>query len=266
MNLVQSQNNWLLDLQSVGFYYWQKTNVFSRNKFWVLKNITTKVYQGETLGIIGRNGVGKSTLLRLLAGIVKPDSGHIKRNCARVSLLALQAGFNPHLTGRENALFAGMLFGVSKSEMLKRMDDILEFSELGDFFEQPIKTYSTGMRARLGFATALQASPELFLVDEVIGVGDAVFREKSVEAMKAKICSDQTVVLVSHNLPLIDEVCQRVLWIENGQALACGETRQVLEKYVHYIKELQDKKVIQKSTLAKNQNIFNPVEKKIFGP
>lgn len=256
MNPSNNSDKVLLDLQNVGFFYWRKSSLFRKSRFWVLKDINLQVYKGETLGIIGRNGVGKSTLLRVLAGIVMPDAGHLVRNCGQVSLLALRAGFNNHLTGRENAIFNGMLLGLSKEEVLSRIDDIIEFSELGDFFDQPIKTYSSGMKARLAFATAMQADPELFLVDEVLGVGDAAFKEKSVEVMKAKICSDHTVVMVSHNLKLVDEVCQRVLWIENGETRACGETRPILIKYLEYIREQQILQGRNRKQLESEMNVF----------
>lgn len=229
------QHKLLLDMVNVGFFYWRKASLFSRDRHWVLKDINLKLFQGETLGIIGRNGVGKSTLLRLLAGIVMPDKGYVERHCNRVSLLALQAGFNNNLTGRENIFNNALFLGMTKAQVLSKIDEIIEFAELEDFIDQSIKTYSTGMRARLGFSIAIQANPDLFILDEVLGVGDAVFMDKSVKAMKAKICSDQTVVLVSHNLQFINEVCDRVLWIENGTTRAHGESAKIIDRYNNYV-------------------------------
>lgn len=183
--------------------------------------------------MIGRNGMGKSTLLKVLAGIIAPDTGRmiLHRPELRISLISLQAGFVPYLSGRENAILGGMLLGATKGEILSRMDDIMDFSELDGFFDEPVNTYSTGMRARLGFSVAFHVDPDVILLDEVLGVGDEVFLKKSTAAMEERIKSDKTVVLVSHNVPLLRDVCNRVVWIENGRSKAQGKVSEVLEAY-----------------------------------
>jgi lipopolysaccharide transport system ATP-binding protein len=150
----------------------------------------------------------------------------------RISLISLQAGFVPYLSGRENAILSGMLLGATKTEICSQMDDIIAFSELNGFFEEPVNTYSTGMRARLGFSVAYHVEPDVILLDEVLGVGDEAFRNKSTAAMKERIKSDKTVVLVSHNVPLLREICDRVVWIEDGKTAAQGKVSEILDAYL----------------------------------
>ena len=146
--------------------------------FWALKDVSFDLYPGESLGVVGRNGCGKSTLLKILAGITRPDKGSISGEPLSATLLALQLGFLPYLTGRENAMLSGMMLGLTRSGIAERIEAIAEFAELGDFFDEPIAEYSAGMRARLGFAVAFQLDPDILLIDEVLGVGDAQFRER----------------------------------------------------------------------------------------
>jgi lipopolysaccharide transport system ATP-binding protein len=239
MNTKKSNNREkaILTLDHVGLCYTQKRRLFSRARFWALEDVSFDLYSGETLGIIGRNGVGKSTLLRIIAGIIEPNRGEVivHRSGVRISLISIQAGFLPFLSGRENALLSGMLLGATKKEINARMDDIIAFSELDSFFDEPLGTYSTGMRARLGFSVAYFVNPDIILLDEVLGVGDQAFSIKSTEAMKERIRSDKTVVLVSHNIPLIKEVCDRLLWIENGRTLAQGNASEVSSEYLDFL-------------------------------
>ncbi len=199
--------------------------------FWALREITLDVFQGETLGVIGRNGAGKSTLLRLIAGIMRPDVGTISNPGLRAGLLSLQIGFLDHLSGRENAVLSGLLLGMRRREIEEKLDSIIQFADLEEFIDQPIATYSSGMRARLGFSVAFHADPDILLVDEVMGVGDSEFREKSKKVMIEKINSEKTVVLVSHSENLIREICQRVVWIEKGRTVQVGPTEEVLSAY-----------------------------------
>jgi len=224
----------LLTLQNVGMYYSQRNGVFGRKKFWALRDISFDLNYGETLGIIGKNGVGKSTLLRVLAGIISPNTGQVivHRKEVKISLISLQAGFLPFLTGRENAILSGMLLGSTRKEIMCEMEKIIAFSELGDFIGQPVNTYSTGMRARLGFSVAYYADPDVMLLDEVLGVGDEDFKIKSTEAMKKRIQSEKTVVLVSHSAPLLREVCDRIVWIADGRTKAQGEVEEILKRYL----------------------------------
>lgn len=210
----------------------RRTGLFKRDKFWALQDISFDLYKGETLGVIGRNGVGKSSLLRVLADIVPPDKGEVQRaENHRASLLSLQAGFVPYLSGRINIVVSGMLLGLTRQEVMSRMDEVIRFSGLEAFIDVPVSTYSAGMRARLGFSITHQCDPEIILIDEVLGVGDEEFKKMSTAAMKEKIHSNKTVVIVSHQVPTIKELCDRVVWVDQGQTIAVGPTEEILEMY-----------------------------------
>lgn len=202
-----------------------------RPRFWVLKDVSFELHQGETLGIIGRNAAGKSTLLRLLAGIIAHDRGRFVNRAQSISLQTLQAGFVPYLTGRQNAILSGILLGLRRRDVEACMDAIIDFSELGDFIDQPLSTYSSGMRARLGFSVAYQVQPDVLLIDETLGVGDAAFMEKSTQAMRERIRSDKTIVLVSHMPGIVRELCDRAVWIEDGVTCAVGDVAEVTDAY-----------------------------------
>ena len=192
----------LLRVRDVAVRYIVRGRIFTRGRSdrWALRGVSFDVHAGETLGVVGRNGAGKTTLLRLLAGILGPDRGSIERAPGvRASLLSLQVGFLPQLTGRENATLSGMLLGLRRAEVAARLDSIVEFAELADVIDDPISTWSDGMRARLGFSVAYHADPDLLLLDEALGTGDAAFHEKSAAAMRERIRSDRTCVLVSHD-------------------------------------------------------------------
>lgn len=227
----------LISLQNISVSYPVRAGFLKWSKYTPLSDISFDLHRGETIGIIGRNGAGKSTLLRMIAGIIEPDGGRIVNHGARVSLLSLGVGFVPHLSGRENAMLSGMLLGLRKNEMAQKMDAIIEFSGLGQFIDQPLRTYSSGMRARLGFSVAIQVDPDVLLIDEVLGVGDEEFREKSTAEMKRLIRSDKTVVLVSHNLPTVRELCDRLVWIENGKVKQTDVTSVVLGTYAAHAGE-----------------------------
>jgi len=217
----------------VGVYYRRRTGLLSRRRveFWALKEVSLDLYVGETLGVVGRNGAGKSTLLRLLAGIIRPDRGTLETHGFQATLLSLQVGFVDYLTGRENVVISGLLLGMTRTEVEEKMDSIVAFAELEEFIDEPIQTYSSGMRARLGFSTAVHVEPDILLIDETLGVGDAEFQEKSKRVMQEKMRSDRTVVLVSHSLGLIRSVCDRVVWIEQGRTQMEGDPEEVLRAY-----------------------------------
>lgn len=220
-----------IELKNVAVHYRENKSLFKSKTYTALKDVSFDVYKGETLGIIGRNGAGKSTLLRLLAGIIKCDEGRLTHFCESVSLMALAAGFDPNLSGRQNALLSGMLVGHTKKEMLTSLDEIKAFSELDDFYEKPVKTYSSGMRAKLGFAVAMHTNPDVLLIDEVLAVGDINFKKKAEAAIIEKIGSNITVILVSHSQHQIQRLCQRVVWIENGIVMDEGNPSDVLQLY-----------------------------------
>lgn len=205
--------------------------------FWALKGINFQVKKGEVLGIIGRNGSGKSTLLQMLTGIISPDKGTFVLNGTQPpTLLSLGAGFQSDLSGIENIYLNGLLLGHSKREIDQKLDEIIEFSELGEFVYKPVRTYSSGMRSRLGFSIAITLDPEILLIDEVLGVGDASFQEKSKRAILQKINENRTVIIVTHSVSLVKSICDRVVWIHLGEQKAVGETETVLSHYHEFMK------------------------------
>lgn len=220
----------LVELEHVGVAFSAQRRVGS-GRFWALEDVSLTLRRGERLGVIGRNGAGKSTLLRTLAGILQPDRGTIRRTNASFQLLSLALGFVPHLSGRENAILSGLMIGLRHREIVARLPAIQEFSELGDFFEQPIATYSSGMVMRLGFSVAIQAEPDVLLIDEVLAVGDAEFQEKSGNALRERMRQGHTVVLVSHAEQQVASLCDRLLWVEHGRSVLEGDRDSVFEAY-----------------------------------
>ena len=220
----------LIELENVGVAFSAQRRVGS-GKFWALEDVSLRLRRGERLGVIGRNGAGKSTLLRVLAGILVPDRGRMRRGAISCQLLSLALGFVPHLSGRDNAILSGLMIGLRQRDIVARLPAIREFSELGDFFDQPIATYSAGMNMRLAFSVAIQVEPDVLLIDEVLSVGDAEFQEKSGAALRARMGEGHTVVLVSHDEAQIAERCDRVLWIEHGRSVAEGPRDEVFAAY-----------------------------------
>lgn len=199
--------------------------------FWALQDVSLTVTAGEVLGVIGRNGAGKSTLLSILSRVLKPASGTVTVRGSIAPLLSLGAGFDQELTGRENVYLMGALLGYSRRFVAESFDDIVSFAELRDFIHAPIKTYSSGMQARLGFAIATAAEADILLVDEVLAVGDERFRRKCDDRMRAFRDNNTTIVLVSHTLPSVVEMCTRVIWLDRGRIVADGDARTVVEAY-----------------------------------
>ena len=198
----------------------------------VLNNLDLEIQQGERIGLVGRNGAGKSTLLRIIGGIYPPAGGTVWRDPKKtVALLSLGLGFKGDLSGRDNALLAAMLQGMTRREAKQRLDAIGEFTELGEFFEQPVKTYSSGMRSRLGFATGLLLDTDILLLDEILAVGDQRFRQKAREALRERLAPDKTVILVHHMEQAIKETCHRAVWLEQGQVRDDGSVAEVLAAY-----------------------------------
>ncbi len=230
--MTHPSNMPILSLNRVGLAFRQGgLKIRTRRHFWVLQDISFDLYAGETLGVIGRNAAGKSTLLRLLAGIIRHDRGTFVNHAQSVVLLSLQAGFVPYLSGRENAMLSGLLLGLNRAEVEDKMPSIIDFSELGDFIDLPLSSYSSGMRARLGFSVAYQVDPDILLIDETLGVGDEAFQAKSSRAMHQRIRSDRTIVLVSHTPGTISKLCDRAVWIEEGVTRAVGEVAGVIDAY-----------------------------------
>lgn len=226
----------LIELQNVGVRFKFHRSLFNGDYFDALKDVSCGISRGDSLGVIGRNGAGKTTILRLIGGIIKPDRGKIINNDVSTTLLAMQIGFDPELTGRANALVSGMLLGFSKKEVLKNMDKVIDFAELHEFIDRPTRTYSAGMKARLGFSIALEMSPDVLLIDEVLGVGDANFRKKSMAVMKEKLLSDQTIVFVSHSSEMVKSLCNKAIWIEEGITVMEGGSEEVVSAYERALK------------------------------
>lgn len=208
--------------------------LFKRQKpseFIALDGVSLEIQKGEVVGIIGRNGSGKSTLLRVIAGIYPPDEGEVHA-AGDISLLAgLGTGFSQHQTGRENALLYGSILGHTEREMNEKIDEIIEFSELGTFIDEPLRTYSAGMKARLGLAVASAINPNILLIDEVLGVGDPNFREKSKKKILNMVKGASTVVIVSHSFGLMTDICDRVVLIDQGHIEFVGEPQDAIRRY-----------------------------------
>jgi len=228
----------LLDLRHTGVCYRRRRLFGASESHWALEDVSLKLHKGETLGIIGRNGSGKTTLLRLLADIIRPDRGEIIRRPASYVILSLRLGFLEQLTARDNIIMSGMLFGLGKDEIEAQIPEILQFAELEDHADDPVATYSMGMSARLGFAIAMSADPDVMLIDEMLAVGDADFRKRSSAVLRERMLSNRTVVLVAHNEHAIRNLCSRVVWIENGRTVEQGEPDVVVANYREYLRKL----------------------------
>jgi lipopolysaccharide transport system ATP-binding protein len=200
-------------------------------EFWALKDVSFDVQKGEIIGIIGRNGAGKSTLLKILSRITEPTAGRVLGRGRVSSLLEVGTGFHPELTGRENIFLNGAILGMTKSEIRRKFDEIVAFAEVERFLDTPVKYYSSGMYVRLAFAVAAHLEPEILIVDEVLAVGDIDFQRKSAGAMQRIADSERTVIFVSHNLALIERLCERCVLLENGRLAASGNTESVIREY-----------------------------------
>ena len=208
------------------------------DRFVAVKGISFYVRQGEILGIIGKNGSGKSTTLNALAGIFSPDSGTIDLKGHSISLLSIGVGFQREMTGRENIILSGMLLGFSEEEVKAKEPEIVEFAELGEFIDMPVRTYSSGMYSKLAFSITAILETDIMLIDEVLSVGDQKFKKKSSNTMKSLISNkDRTVVIVSHSIETLKELCDTVMWMHDGQIKRIGEPGPVLEEYVNFMEK-----------------------------
>jgi len=203
-------------------------------EFWALRDVSFKLVHGESLGVIGPNGAGKSTLLQVLAGIIAPSAGTVEVRGQVSSLLTLGAGFDQELTGRDNILLAGAFLGIREEEMRGRMEGIIEYADIGQFIDAPIKTYSSGMRARLGFSIATFVDPDVLLLDEVLGTGDEAFRVKSKARILEIAASAKAVVLVTHDLHWVTDFCNRAMLLEQGRVVAEGDPQEVVDIHVDH--------------------------------
>jgi len=241
----------ILDVLGVNRWLFWKKNYY--NEFWALRDINLKINKGERVGIIGRNGAGKSTLLKIISGNIAPTEGNYKIIGKIQALLELGTGFHPEFTGREN-IRASMAFqSLSKKQISVKEEEIIDFAELDEFIDQPIKTYSSGMQARLAFATSTAIEPELLIIDEVLGAGDAYFAGKCVERMK-KITEDSgaTVLFVSHDLSSVQRLCKQTIWLDRGRIVAKGNCLEVIKAYTKFIQNIENTRL-----QAKNRKRFS---------
>ena len=207
------------------------THKLEYRKFYGLKDVSFEVKKGEHLAILGLNGAGKSTLLKTIVGVYKPSSGHVETKGVIAPLLELGAGFDPNYSGRENIYLYGAIMGYDRAFIDKKYDEIVEFSELGNFIEIPIKNYSSGMKARLGFSIATAVEPDILILDEVLSVGDAGFRRKSLAKVKSLFETGVTVLFVSHNIEQVKSICDKAILLEHGQIIAQGDVADVIPVY-----------------------------------
>ena len=222
LNRVTSLKEWVVTWLS------KKSNY---KMFWALHDVSFNVRRGEVVGIIGRNGSGKSTLLKIISGLYEPTKGEVKVAGRIVPMLELGSGFDPELTGRENVFLNGAILGYTEAFLKEKFDEILEFSELGSFIDMPLKTYSSGMMMRLAFSVATIVRPEILIVDEILAVGDEAFQKKSRAKMMELMGGGTTVLYVSHNLDQIRELCSKVVWLDHGEVLKKGDTKEVCDAY-----------------------------------
>lgn len=202
-----------------------------RRRHWALRDVTFSVHAGESVGVIGMNGVGKSTLLKCMTGILRADEGEVRLFGKVATLLELGAGFHPSLTGRENILLQASLHGVTRREAKRLSTPIIEFADLGDFIEQPMRSYSSGMYMRLGFSVAIHVDPDILLIDEILSVGDSHFQKKCLDRVLQFRSSDKAIVLASHDLAAVDRFCDRALLLDRGELVSEGHPAEVLDAY-----------------------------------
>lgn len=208
-----------------------KKNKPKKEEFWALKDVSFEVEKGEVIGFIGGNGAGKSTMLKVIAGVMKPTKGNVEVKGNICPMIELGAGFDMELTARENIFLNGAVLGYSKEFIEEKFDEIVEFSELRDFLDVPVRNFSSGMTARLAFSIATIIDPEILIVDEILSVGDIAFQAKSEEKMRSMIGGGTTVLFVSHSLSQIEKLCDRVVWLEHGQVKKVGPTKEICKEY-----------------------------------
>lgn len=223
-----------------------------KEEVWALKNISLTIKKGETIGIIGDNGSGKSTLLKIISGITTPTEGSIKVNGRICSIIELGAGFHPDLTGKENVYLNATLLGLTKKEIDKKYKEIVDFADIGKFIDQPVRTYSSGMTMRLGFSVAVHLDPDILLIDEVLAVGDEEFQGKSFRQIQTFKQLSKTIIIVSHNLFILENTCSKLLLMSKGKIQKIGNPKEVIEYYLHFY---QSKSILPMNNITPRKNI-----------
>ncbi len=228
--------NFSLKLFFINLFKKKEKNKKKNEEFWALKNVSFDVKKGEVIGFVGGNGAGKSTLLKIVAGVMKPTKGSVEIGGTVCPMIELGAGFDPDLTAKENIFLNGAVLGYSKQFLNEKFDEIVDFSELQDFLDVPVRNFSSGMVARLAFSVATIVNPEILIVDEILSVGDIGFQKKSEAKMRSMIESGTTVLYVSHSIESIRSLCDRAVWIEHGTFQAIGAVNEVCDKYLEFMK------------------------------
>lgn len=217
----------------VNFFSFKKRKKDKKNEtFWALSDVSLKVKKGEVVGLIGSNGAGKSTLLKVVSGVMKPTKGKVTVNGDISPMIELGAGFDMNLTARENIYLNGAILGYSKKFLIEKFDEIVEFSELRDFLDVPVKNFSSGMIAKLAFSIATIVNPQILIVDEILSVGDIKFQEKSKNKMMEMITAGTTVLYVSHSIDSIKSLCTKVVWLEHGKIIKMGDPKEICDEYI----------------------------------
>ncbi len=236
IEVVNLSKRFVMRKREVHSFQQTLVNIFSGNRgkgeaFWALSDVSFKAVRGETLGVIGGNGSGKSTLLKIITRIIEPTKGSVRVEGRISALIELGAGFHPDLSGRENIFLQGSILGMRRKEIADRVQEIIDFSELERFIDMPLRHYSSGMQARLGFAMAVSVEPEVLIVDEVLAVGDEGFQHKCLDKIEQIRDNGAAILFVSHALPQVERLCQRVLWLDNGKVVQVGTAAEVIPAY-----------------------------------
>jgi ABC-type polysaccharide/polyol phosphate transport system ATPase subunit len=233
--ISSSRSAWIKDLLRPG-------KASSTHEFWALEDVDLEIEQGITLGVVGRNGAGKSTMLQIISGVTQPTTGAVEVNGRLTAIFGLGSGFNPEFTGRENVMLNGLILGIDYREMLDRFDEIADFADIGEFMDQPIKTYSSGMKSRLGFAVAVTVNPEILVIDEALSAGDAAFKKKALQRMYDLRDSGTTVLFVSHSLGMIKRFCTDAVLLHKGHIVSSGNPEDVVDEYRELLENSGEKK------------------------
>ena len=232
-------------------------------EFWALRDISFNMKTGESLGVIGENGAGKSTLLKIVTGVTKPTTGSIETRGKVGALLDLGTGFHPEYTGRENIFLSGSVMGLSESEIRDILPEIIEFSDLGDFIDRPVRTYSTGMYVRLGFSIATSINPDILVTDEVLAVGDENFQKKCIKRMEKFLIEGKTILFCSHGMFHIKKICQRAVWLDHGHLRSIGDASDVVNEYLDFMREKEAEENKRDSRIQKLRSSFYNIVKEV---